>query len=70
MDLDQGLEGGLTPPARTLTFELPLVPPPVEGSPLLNTDADTNYVENGDDGSKRSKVDAAIGQTVPDAIHV
>ena len=65
MDLDQGLEGGLTPSARPggpppLTFELP---PP---SPLLNKDADTNYVENGD-GSKRLKVDATIGQTVPDA---
>ena len=72
MDLDQGLEGGLTPPARPgrpppLTFQLPPAPPPIEGSPLLNTDADTNYVENGDDGSKRLKVDATVGQTVPDA---
>ena len=71
MDLDQRLEGGLTPPARPggpppLTFELPPLAPPIEVSPLLNTDADTNYVENGDDGSKRLKVDATIGQTVPD----
>ena len=72
MDLDQGLEGGLTPPALPggpppLTFQLPPSPPPVEVSPLLNTDADTNYVGNGDDGSKRLRVDATVGQSVPDA---
>ena len=72
MELDQGLGGGLTPPARPntpqpLKFELPPLPPPIEGSPLLNTDVDTNYVENGDDGSKRSRVDASVGQSVPDA---
>ena len=42
-------------------------PPPFEGSLLLNSDADTNYVENGDDGSKRKKVDATVGHVVPDA---
>ena len=38
-----------------------------EGSPLLNTDVDTNCVENGDDGSKRLRVDSSVGQSVPDA---
>ena len=70
------LEGGLTPPAKPSTappseFVLPPLPPPLpppaEGSPLLNTDVDTNYVENGDDGSKRLRVDATVGQSVPDA---
>ena len=68
--------GDLTPPAKPSTpppteFVLPPVPPPLpplaEGSPLRNTDVDTNCVENGDDGSKRLRVDASVGQSVPDA---
>ena len=31
-------------------------------------DADTNYVENGDDGSKRLKVDGSVEHAVPDAL--
>ena len=66
MEVDQGLEGGLTPPARPntpppLKFELPPLPPPIEGSPLLNTHMYTNYVENGDASSKRLRVDVALG---------
>ena len=71
MDLDHGLEGGLTPPTCPLgsppsSFQLPPVLPPLESSLLLNTDTDANYVESGDDGSKRLKVDATVDQVVPE----
>ena len=76
MELDHELEGGLTPPPQPCTpapseIVLPPMPPPLPlpkvCSPLLNTDVDTNYVENGDDGSKRLRVDSSVGQSVPDA---
>ena len=53
MEQDGGLEGGLTQ---------------VEGSPLVNTDADTNYVETGDGGgSIRLRVQAPQSQAIPSA---
>ena len=70
MELDHELEGGLTPlpkPCPPPPSEIVLAPlPPASsssavGSLLLNTDVDTNYVEN---GSKRLRVDASVGQTV------
>ena len=42
----------------------PAKAPQVDGSPLLNTDSDANYVESGDDGSKRLKVEASVGFVV------
>ena len=76
MELDHELEGGLTPPRKPCIpppseIVLPQLPPPLPlpavGSPLLNTDVNTHYDENRDDGSKRLRVDATVGQTVPDA---
>ena len=49
-------------------FRLLLGPPQVEGSSLVNTDADTNYVETEDgDGSKRLRVQASQSQAIPSA---